>query len=383
MFYKVHYGESAILEVEECWKAFQHHPNSDCEHFLLVCKLRKEVISPWAFSIWKDAKCQAIIAGRIEEIILRPAIGYAELPGIKAKALFLIHEGILGEVDEDGSEALLETLIDLLRSGNIDVVSFHHLSEKQSAIWASLKKRERMAIGVSNPRWSTHHALKLEKKPGFLLEKMRSKHRSWIKRKEKELYEAFKGDVKWVWHSRFSDIGSICEKMETVAKTTYQRGLGAGFIDNHENRQRLLLFASKNQLRVMLLEVEGRPASFWYGVVYNGTFHASATGYLPDMEEHEVGRLTLLKTIDELVREGVEGLDFGLGDAYYKERFSNTSWREATVQIFAPTARGRILKNYIALSGWIDKQLRKLAGRIGRIDRIKKKWRTAIRKKAN
>ncbi|MGB9553768.1 MAG: GNAT family N-acetyltransferase, partial [bacterium] len=160
-----------------------------------------------------------------------------------------------------------------------EMVSFHHLQEKHSALWEALKGYSGPSIGISKPNWSIHRALSIEKKPGFLLERMRSKHRSWIKKKEKELAQAFNGDVKWIWQKEFSDVGPICEKMEAVAKTTYQRGLGAGFVDNEETRERLSLFAKRGMLRVLLLEVRRQPISFRCGVLYRNTIHAAGAGY--------------------------------------------------------------------------------------------------------
>ncbi|MGQ9690922.1 MAG: GNAT family N-acetyltransferase, partial [Thermoproteota archaeon] len=244
--------------------------------------------------------------------------------------------------------------------------------------WDALRKESKRAIGVINPSWSVHRALTLEGNPGFLLERMRSKHRSWVKRKEKELLEAFSDKVKWSWHSNSIDILSICTKLEAVAKTTYQRGLGAGFVDDYETRKRLSLFAKRNQLRVMLLELDGEPSSFWYGVVYKSTFHASATGYRPDMARYEMGTLALLKMVDYLIAEGIEKLDFGLGDAYYKERFSDISWKEASVQLFSDTMRGKMLRNYLQAASWLENNARKFAEKLKFAGRAKKIWRLSI-----
>lgn len=376
-----HIGEKDILAIREPWEELQHHPNSDFEHYLLVCKLRKEIVSPWALSIWKEGECKGIVAGRIEDTMIRPQIGYAKLPRVKTRALQIIHEGILGEMDFQGAEALVSTIDEMLRARKVDMVNFPSLPERFSCLWEALRKENRMIIGVINPRWSVHRALTLEKKPGFLLERMRSKHRSWVKRKEKELLEAFSDKVKWSWHSNSIEVPSTCTKMEAVARTTYQRGLGAGFVDDYETRNRLSLFAKRNQLRVMLLELDVEPSCFWYGVVYKSTFHASATGYRPDMARYEMGTLALLKMVDYLIAEGIEKLDFGLGDAYYKERFSDVSWREASCSIFANTTKGLILRNYIKAASWLDACARSLAEDIRLTSKIKKVWRQKVRGK--
>jgi hypothetical protein len=40
--------------------------------------------------------------------------------------------------------------------------------------------------------------------------------------------------------------------------------------------------------------------------------------------------------------EGIPRMDFGLGDAFYKQRFGTEGWEEASVFIFAPTLRGLV-----------------------------------------
>uniref|UniRef100_A0A7V3JAC2 GNAT family N-acetyltransferase n=1 Tax=candidate division CPR3 bacterium TaxID=2268181 RepID=A0A7V3JAC2_UNCC3 len=371
--------EEQIYKIGESWMRLAHHPNSDLEHFLLVCKLRKQVLSPWVFSVNDGGECKAIIAGRIEENILRPRIGYLKLPGIKVRSLAIIHNGILGELDkEGGAEAFLLELLEMFRRDEVQVVVFSHLKEGHIALWNILSKMNN-SMGIRRPNWVNHRALRIKSDPEFLLKRLSSKHRSWLKNREKKLKEMFQEKLRWIWHSNFHDIREICIKMEAVANKTYQRGLGAGFIDNEETRKRLSFFAQKGMLRVMLLEGDEVPISFWYGIVYKNVFHAAATGYLPDVAKYEVGTLTLMKTIEELSKEEVLKLDYGLGDASYKERFSDISWREASFQIFAPTMKGKILRNYIALAETIDLQLRKFAAKTGSLDYIKRTWRNLLR----
>ena len=67
------------------------------------------------------------------------------------------------------------------------------------------------------------------------------------------------------------------------------------------------------------------------------------------MSRYEVGTLIFIRMNDELAREGVRKLDFGIGDALYKQRFGDQSWREATVWLFAPTAKGMALRSILRI----------------------------------
>lgn len=376
---RIYRGFTDIQGLSAGWQSLQHHPNSDYDHFMLVCRLRSEVIAPFALGFLEDGTCRAIMAGRLEQQVLRPSVGYAKLPGLRANVLTFIHEGILGELDSRMAAAAIEALSAIMVSREIDAVNFHMLPERVSSLWDVLQNQSAHNCGAVFSDWAIHRDMRVESEPGYLLRRMRSKHRAWIRRKERDLERTFPGLVAWKWCTGSIDVPELCDKMEAVARTTYQRGLGAGFVDNGENRERLALFARNNQLRVLLLEIAGNPKAFWMGNVYKGAFHSAATGYTPDVRDFEVGTLTFIRMVDELVREGVTRLDFGLGDAHYKERFGDRHWREASVQLFGPTPKGRFLHAYLGMFRRFDREARRLLSRLGAVDRIKRSWRDRLR----
>lgn len=180
--------------------------------------------------------------------------------------------------------------------------------------------------------------------------------------------------------SRFDDIPDITSRIEVVAARTYQRGLGAGFVDDDEVRQRYRLLADRGRLRIMLLEIEGNVKAFWIGTVYKGVFHSAATGYDPDFRVYELGTLMFVNMIDELVKEGVTKLDFGLGDAFYKERFGDESWQETTLLLFAPGVKGIFLRSSQYCFNAVDNSLRRLLQKTGILNRVKTTLRRLARK---
>ena len=77
---KMHRSEAEIEELRPFWIAGQRHPNSDFEHFLLVCRVLPGVIFPVVMSVWGAGSCRALLAGRLEHIRLQPRLGYSEAP---------------------------------------------------------------------------------------------------------------------------------------------------------------------------------------------------------------------------------------------------------------------------------------------------------------
>lgn len=357
------------------WVAMQWHPNSDYEHFLLVCGHRKPAVEPFVLGLWHEGNCSALLLGRRESILLNRKIGYFNSPGIRATTLTIVYAGLLGALDVQGAGAILAELKSRLRRGEADLLILNLLPEN-GPFWSLLPKHR--LIGHQPSSWSVHRELHLRPTPGFLLSDMRAKHRYWIKRKNRELEAAFPDKVRWIWFSSFPELALLCSKLELVARQTYQRGLKAGFIDDAETRARLGLIARRGQLRVCLLEIDGVPKAFWLGEVYKNVFHSAATGYTPDVQQFEVGTLLFLRVVDELVKEGVLQLDFGLGDAHYKKRFGDRSWREGTAYMYAPTPKGLFLEIYFGFCEILDRILRRLLGRLRIVDYVKKVWRRKI-----
>lgn len=374
---RVYRSASELDEVREFWTAAQRHPNSDLEHFLLVCASRADVIGPIVLGVWEKNRCCCLVVGRLERAVLQSRIGYANVLRMPATVISILQSGVIGTVDGTCARGIVSALDTLLRRGEADLATINLIPEGVP-LWAAFGEIGWRVFGARAPHWSNHRQLLLKPEPGFLLRNMRSKHRSWIKRKERELEMAFPGRVRWTSHRNITTLVDLCAKMELVARRTYQRGLGAGFINDEETRRRLALFANRGHLRAYLMEIDDEAKAFWLGEVYKGTFHSSATAFTTEMREFEVGTLLFLRIVDELVQEGVKRLDFGLGDAHYKERFSDKTWREATVQMFAPTRRGIQLLAAIGVGNYTNEAVRKVARRLGLVDRIKKLWRGSL-----
>ncbi|CAD7766612.1 MAG: Acetyltransferase (GNAT) domain protein [Candidatus Argoarchaeum ethanivorans] len=366
-----------LQTVREYWECLQTHPNSDFAHFKLVCKQRKTVICPYITVIEQRSKPCALLVARLEQTHFVPSIGYFKTVRIPAKILMVIHQGFLGQKNKKVGEMLIQHLGGLLATGKVDAVVFSEIQERSilldelladSLQWWSEKKFI----------WDVHWAMDLPEVSGFLLKKMKSKHRSWIRGRRRKLEADFPNKVSWSWMSRFDDLPGLCDKLEEVASITYQRALGAGFVNNEEQRQRFALFASRGQLRIQLLEVEAEIKAFWIGTIYHGVFYSAATGYHPDFRFYEFGTLIFLQMVDELVKEGVKKLDFGFGDASYKKRFGDIFWRETTVRLFAPTLKGMSIRICLGACDLLDRAGRSLVQRAGMMDRVKTGWRRRL-----
>ncbi len=368
-----------IAQLRPFWAASQAHPNADLEQFLLVCQGRPEVVSPVVLIAERDGAVSAILVARLECGKVRPRFGYLSLPGIPAKQIAVLHHGLIGQSDEGIAVALVAQLRQLLDSGIADMVTFHHLAESSPLLAATLADSPRW-WWEPELRWSTHWSMSLPGDgPGVLFRKLRSKHRSYLRSRLRGLEAANPGDVRWGWLREFSDIRGLCARLERVAALTYQRALGAGFFDNEEHRARFEIFAQKGSLRVQLLEIGDEVGAFWIGLVSGSTFHSWATGYRPELAEFDAGTLTFAHTLDALVLEGVRVFDFGLGEAHYKIRFGDASWREASLSVHARGPKGAILRVVANASTLVDGAARRFVASLEVLDKVRTGWRRRLR----
>jgi CelD/BcsL family acetyltransferase involved in cellulose biosynthesis len=84
--------------------------------------------------------------------------------------------------------------------------------------------------------------------------------------------------------------------------------------------------------------------------------------------------------MEELCREGVSAVDFGIGEALYKQRFGNRHWSEGTVHLYAPTWRGMRVKALRTMAVVIDSTGKTVLKRAKLAERVKKLWRTRATK---
>ena len=168
--------------------------------------------------------------------------------------------------------------------------------------------------------------------------------------------------------------------LETIAAKTYQRGLGKGFVDCDEHRQRMLLEAQRGWLRVYVLSVDHTPCAFLTGVVYREVFHGAFAGYDAAYKQYSPGAFLLYRALGDLYDHGVTRLDFGYGDAWYKQRLSDESWEEAPVYIFAPSLDGALLNLRRLCTSAIARGEEALRNRTTVVARIKAAWRARVRK---
>ncbi|MGH3061994.1 MAG: GNAT family N-acetyltransferase, partial [Gaiellaceae bacterium] len=142
-------------------------------------------------------------------------------------------------------------------------------------------------------------------------------------------------------------------------------------------REVTTLTLSRDWFRGFVLYVDGAPCAFWHGIRYGRVFSTGPTGYDPAFGTHRVGTYLLGRMVEELSRdEGLEWIDFGFGDAEYKQHFGDESWLEEDVLVWARRPRTIRLNATRTLLLAADRSARSLLRRRRLLGRARRLWRT-------
>jgi GNAT acetyltransferase-like protein len=330
------------LEMEDLrpfWDAVNWHPNSQIEFFRLINDTRSSTVRPHILVLEQNGEPRCIVVGRIVTHEFRCRFGYKTINLGTVREYSVIYGGLLSCADEAAVETILSELDRMLKHRKADLIFLSHL-DTASVIFRLAAKRPGIArrdhLLASQIHWRT----KLPKTMAELLGRLHGKHRYWLRRLEKQIAKDFPEKIRFRDLTNDWPLAAMMSDIECVASKTYQRALGAGFINDTEHERRFAFERERGWLRVYVLYVDNQPRAFWVGTLYKNVFYSGFTGYDPGFKKYELGTLILIRVIEQLLLEGVEEIDYGLGDALYKRRFGDHSWNEASVRIFAPSFRG-------------------------------------------
>lgn len=355
------------------WERFQAHPNTDIDFYKLIMKSRPEILRPHVVQVSENGVPIGLVVGRIERSAYHVRLGYKQLVSPELKKLIIPFGGIMGKFSPQSIRRVTAELFSEIRRNEAELILFSHLRTDTAAF---------QTVAVTGPwycREAAHHRqLHWRFTLPRTVDEFLAEH-YWPRRLPRRLEKKHPGKVRFVAFQSSDEIDKLCKDSELIAAKTYQRGLGAGFFDHSEMRERLNLAAEKGWLCGFILYVEEVPWAFWIGTLYQGVFHSDFTGYDPAFSKDEPGTTVFSLMVQHLIRNGITTMDFGLGDSFYKKRFGNESWEESSVTIFAPTVKGCLLNAAATCSVAFSNATRKLLENTQLVSKVKTIWRRRIR----
>jgi len=363
--------------LQEDWRRLQRHPNTDLDHFALYLSHQGSSARPWVMAVKNAEAVECIVVGRMDAGRATVDLGYWTIGLGRMTSLRILTEGVLGTMSAEAAGLVIQKLCESLVAGAADRVVLCNMRTDHVLVQAARNVSARfLPTMLSEPQ--PHRRMQLPDDAAAFWSGLSRKHRYWLKQLAKQVESDFPKSLEYESIKSPAQVDSLCDVVEQVARKTYQRGLRVGFKNDGFHRDRCRLFAEKGFFRGWVLRLGGVPRAFWLGCVYGDTFHSEFTGYDSDFRKYELGSLMFAHMVEELILEKIRFVDFGLGDALYKQRFGSESWEECDLALCAPTARNRIM----TLLAQAVKGCRMVAMKLPFVGRLKRAWRDRVAREA-
>lgn len=367
-----------IEQFHDLWSSWTSSRDADAEYCREFVWSSRDFVRPHMIVIFRGTIPEAMFVGRIERIKIESRVGYIRFRGPESLVLIFPSVGRLGNSSsEEISEAFLRSVMSSLRAGEADAALLQQVDMTSRLFEAGLRipgptSRDR----VLKP--AAHYFLRLPRSIEEVHRGFSQGLRAEVRRKKKKLLTDFPDAVKVECFRAPDELERVLPELEKIAAKTYQRALGVGFQDNDEMRRRLRFFAQRGWLRIYLLTIEDKPWAFWTGTLYRDSFSSGDIGFDPGFSRYSPGTFLLSWVIEDLCAAGVAEIDFGSGDAEYKERFGNLRLMETGVYVFAPTVKGATVNLLRTAIGFVDSGLRAFLHHSNLLPRIKRLWRSRL-----
>jgi len=282
-----------------------------------------------AIVLYRDRALVSYLPFRLRQSKLRLRLGEVTIASLPFRALQLYGDGIVGEKTE------LPSALTVLGEASLpyDGLTLEETPIK-SALWRSVKENNKNFVVFERYR-AMHSVIDLPSTYTDYFQKLSQKTRQNIRRGAREL-ESRLGS----WNVRkFSDpeqVHSMVQLVEAIAIKTFHYHLhGQDLTTSNEQLIRNLTeYAQQGWLRGYVLLGNHRPVAYGLGYLINGCFQYEFMGHDPEFAHASPGIVLLAQIVEDLISTATaDMLDFGAGDANYKQLLSNRSYEEGALLV--------------------------------------------------
>jgi hypothetical protein len=364
------------------WESWPGNRDSEIDTYLMCLQSIPATVRPHVVVVEREGKPDAILVGRIDLSHISCHLGYLRL-NLPAKILCFVYGALRGNASKENCDLIVNSVLGSLADGEADTAYMNFLREESDLFQLATQKpgllcRDYIQIAQQ------HFATRLSNSVDGFYKGLSSGARWQAKSKQKRLIKDFGGDVKIRCFREAAELDTMIQDLEQVAKTSYQRGLGVGFLDTPAVRSQLRLKAGRGWLRGYVLYVAGKPSAFWVGDINEGTFGSDYLAYDAELGKYSPGMFLMYRVIEGFCEgngEAVTGLDFATGHAQYKQLLSNQGWTESSAYIFAPTLKGISINGVRSLVEGTGRGIQAILRRTNLLQKVKKAWRDHAKSK--
>ncbi|MEX1229798.1 MAG: GNAT family N-acetyltransferase [Planctomycetaceae bacterium] len=281
---------------------------------------------------------------------------------------------LLGRTDDpSAAEQLLAASLERLGQSRAQVVLIEDLDIASPLSQVVESHLPRTWQQFAPRGWQTRHRLFFpasERKTYW--DKFSSKKRGTFRRTVKKI-----GDIRVARATEPSDVVDFLRDAHQVSLETWQSQT-LGLRVKNDDRE-LTVFgatAALGAFRSYLLYRDEQPIAFLIGMQSHGIFLVSELGYVQSFSRFSPGQVLLHKILDDLIDDAeVAQLDFGFGDAGYKEIFGTHVSKSADIWLMPENWTTTLVRSWGRTTQSLARTSKSFAQRIGAAAALKKTLR--------
>lgn len=348
-------------------------------YFVAAAAMKSDMARPFAILVSRADEPVAALAGRVETRRLDTNIGYLRIYRPTVRILQVVPGGVVA-TDDESIAPLVDVVAATLAGGDAEALAVPALpvGTQLFTTFAGLGgplERQRFV-----PTWTRRRLVLPGSFDEFLASRSR-KIRAGIRYDAKKLLAALGDELSVEIYRDASSLEKIVQDVESIARTTYQRALGAGFADTPDQRALARIALEHGWARAYVLYHRLSPIAYWLCSIHRDTVSLRTTGYLPEYARYRAGIYLLMRVVEDACADpALRLLDFGPGRSDYKRHFSSDGYEERNLVVFAPTFRARrinLLRTAILGTASVT---RRTLDSSGLTERLKAAWRARLRK---
>jgi Acetyltransferase (GNAT) domain len=367
-----------VEEIRPVWERWSNHPNSDIDFFLMNLRNEPGNPAPHIIVVYRNGGPECMLVGRIARRTMELKLGYKTFFSPEARVMGFVYSGLLGNITAESSHAVVDEISKCLERKEADA-AFLNFLPTDGPLYESVRHSPRWFARDHFPKDQIHRSLSLAKSSADFLRSLSANERRNHKRRLKKVCDDFGQSATVISFQKATELETLCSESEQIAVTGYQRALGVGFTNTQHLRSLLELEADRGRLRGYILYVAAKPCAFWIGTLFQRTFYSDYMGYDPEYSKYAPGNILTMQVVERLCDSGeVDRIDFGLGDAEWKQKLADSEWHEASSYLFGCTGKGWWLNALRTPTMLADQTLRRVLQKSTGWSRIKTKWRRQL-----
>ena len=377
---KIFRAREEIQAAADLFQPFQQHPNADIELYLSRFDDPPEHACPCAIAVTHEGQAAGVLLGIRHPLPFELGMGFKTLLRPKVRMMTIPAGAIQGAETREAAEALIDTLLTLLRQREIDTIRIFDIDE-DSAVAVAARRRPPFFCRDHMPWAGLHFGLVMPESTDIFYTRLKRRHRNPLRKAVRLLDQDEPGELSYRVFTGLDEVDAFAVQAEEIARLTFQRRLGASFEDTPAARRWLRILAERGQWRGYILSARNQPCAYYLGWLYGDLFYLFSAGRDPSVQDFNPGTGTTLlaKLLEDLCEHtDAKEIDFGPGDYPYKRRFCDTTRPTITLLIFAPTLRGAALNAVRTALAVVEKSASALLARLGLRDRVKRYLRNQL-----